>query len=148
MKVLLRRDVKGIGKRGDIVEVSSGHARNHLIPNGLAVEATEGAVENAVTQKRTQAAREAADRESARAIAARFAATPLEIVAKAGASGKLFGSVTSHDVVEAIARQHGVEVDRKHVEIPTPIREVGAHTVHVGLVADVRATLTVQVRAG
>jgi large subunit ribosomal protein L9 len=60
----------------------------------------------------------------------------------------LFGSVTSHDVVEAIARQHGVEVDRKHVEIPTPIREVGAHTVHVGLFADVRATLTVQVRAG
>ncbi|NCX18246.1 MAG: 50S ribosomal protein L9, partial [Acidimicrobiia bacterium] len=81
MKVLLRRDVKGIGKRGDIVEVSSGHARNHLIPNGLAVEATEGAVENAVTQKRTQAAREAADRESARAIAARFAAAPLDIVA-------------------------------------------------------------------
>lgn len=148
MKVLLRRDVKGIGKRGDIVEVSSGHARNHLIPNGLAVEATEGAVENAVTQKRTQAAREAADRESARAIAARFAAAPLDIVAKAGASGKLFGSVTSHDVVEAIARQHGVEVDRKHVEIPTPIREVGLHTVHVGLFADVRATLTVQVRAG
>jgi large subunit ribosomal protein L9 len=148
VKVLLRRDVKGIGRRGDIVEVSSGHARNHLIPNGLAVEATEGAVENAVSQKRTQAAREAADRESARAIAARFAATPLEIVAKAGASGKLFGSVTSHDVVEAIARQHGVEVDRKHVEIPTPIREVGLHTVHVGLFADVRATLTVQVRAG
>jgi large subunit ribosomal protein L9 len=148
VKVLLRRDVKGIGKRGDIVEVSSGHARNHLIPNGLAVEASDGTVENAVTQKRTQAARQAADRDTARAIAARLAAAPLEIVAKAGATGKLFGSVTSHDVVDAISRQHGVEVDRKHVEIPAPIREVGSHNVHVMLFAEVRASLTVSVRAG
>ncbi|MFZ9531904.1 MAG: 50S ribosomal protein L9, partial [Ilumatobacteraceae bacterium] len=73
MKVLLRRDVKGIGRRGDIVTVSSGHARNFLIPNGLAVEATEGAVAQAETLKRSRDLREAADKDSARAIAAVFA---------------------------------------------------------------------------
>ncbi|MFM7963786.1 MAG: 50S ribosomal protein L9, partial [Actinomycetota bacterium] len=86
MQVLLRRDVKGIGRRGDIVTVSSGHARNYLIPNGLAVEATDGAVEQAATVKKSRAVREAADRESALAIATAFAETPLVITAKAGAT--------------------------------------------------------------
>ncbi|MBM3656984.1 MAG: 50S ribosomal protein L9, partial [Actinobacteria bacterium] len=102
VQVLLRRDVKGIGRRGDIVTVSSGHARNYLIPNGLAVEATDGAVEQAATVKKSRAVREAADRESARAIATAFAETPLVITAKAGATGKLFGSVTAADIVEAV----------------------------------------------
>lgn len=148
MQVLLRRDVKGIGRRGDIVTVSSGHARNYLIPNGLAVEATEGAVEQAVTLKKSRDLREAADRESARAIAAAFAANPLVITAKAGATGKLFGSVTAADVVEAIERQFHVMVERKHVSIATPIREVGSHQVTVVLFADVRGNLTVDVRGG
>lgn len=146
MQVLLRRDVKGLGRRGDIVTVSSGHARNYLIPNGLAVEATDGAVEQAATLKKTRAVREAADRESARSIAAQFAAEPLVIVAKAGSTGKLFGSVTAADIVEAVERQFHVVVERKNVSIPSPIREVGSHAVSVGLYADVRGTLNVEVR--
>ncbi|MFM7392042.1 MAG: 50S ribosomal protein L9 [Actinomycetota bacterium] len=148
MQVLLRRDVKGIGRRGDIVIVSSGHARNYLIPNGLAVEATDGAVEQAATVKKSRAVREAADRESARAIATAFAETPLIITAKAGATGKLFGSVTAADIVEAVERQFHVVVERKHVSIEHPIREVGTHSVSVALFADVRGTLNVEVRAG
>ncbi|MFM8508266.1 MAG: 50S ribosomal protein L9 [Actinomycetota bacterium] len=146
--MLLRRDVKGIGRRGDIVTVSSGHARNYLIPNGLAVEATDGAVEQAATVKKSRAVREAADRESARAIATAFAETPLAITAKAGATGKLFGSVTAADIVEAVERQFHVVVERKHVSIEHPIREVGTHQVSVALFADVRGTLNVEVRAG
>jgi len=148
VQVLLRRDVKGIGRRGDIVTVSSGHARNYLIPNGLAVEATDGAVEQAATVKKSRAVREAADRESARAIATAFAETPLIITAKAGATGKLFGSVTAADIVEAVERQFHVVVERKHVSIEHPIREVGTHQVSVALFADVRGTLNVEVRAG
>jgi len=148
VQVLLRRDVKGIGRRGDIVTVSSGHARNYLIPNGLAVEATDGAVEQAATVKKSRAVREAADRESARAIATAFAETPLIITAKAGATGKLFGSVTAADIVEAVERQFHVVVERKHVSIEHPIREVGTHSVSVALFADVRGTLNVEVRAG
>lgn len=147
MQVLLRRDVKGIGRRGDIVTVSSGHARNYLIPNGLAVEATEGAVVQAATLKKSRDLREAADRESARAIAAQFAAEALIITAKAGAAGKLFGSVTAADVAEAVERQFHVVIDRKHLSIPSPIREVGSHTVTVALYADVRGTLNIEVRA-
>lgn len=148
MQVLLRRDVKGIGRRGDVVTVSSGHARNYLIPNGLAVEATEGTVEQAVSLKKSRDLREAADRESARAIAAAFAATPLVITAKSGATGKLFGSVTAADVVEAIEQQFHVVVERKQVSIAAPIREVGSHQVTVALFADVRGNLTVDVRGG
>ena len=148
MQVLLRRDVKGIGRRGDIVEVSSGHARNYLIPNGLAVEATDGAVAQATSLKKTRALREAADRDSARAIAATFAETPLVIIAKAGASGKLFGSVTANDIVEAIERHFHVVVDRKHVEIERPIRDVGRHVATVALYADVRGAITIDVQAG
>jgi len=148
VQVLLRRDVKGVGRRGDIVTVSSGHARNYLIPNGLAVEATDGAVEQAATVKKSRAVREAADRESARAIATAFAETPLIITAKAGATGKLFGSVTAADIVEAVERQFHVVVERKHVSIEHPIREVGTHQVSVALFADVRGTLNVEVRAG
>jgi large subunit ribosomal protein L9 len=148
VQVLLRRDVKGIGRRGDIVTVSSGHARNYLIPNGLAVEATDGAVAQAASLKKSRDLREAADRESARAIAAQFAAEPLVITAKAGSTGKLFGSVTAADIAEAIERQFRVVVDRKHLSISSPIREVGTHSVTVSLYADVRGTITVEVRAG
>lgn len=146
MQVLLRRDVKGIGRRGDIVTVSSGHARNYLIPNGLAVEATDGAVEQATTLKRSRDLREAADRDSARTIATTLAATPLVITAKAGATGKLFGSVTANDIVAAIEQQFHVVVDRKHVVIAAPIRDVGTHQVTVGIYGDVRASVSVDVR--
>lgn len=147
MQVLLRRDVKGIGRRGDIVTVSSGHARNYLIPNGLAVEATDGAIAQANATKKSRALQEAADLESARHIAGQLATTPIVVTAKAGATGKLFGSVTAADIVEAVQRQCQIVLDRKHLQIDTPIRDVGSHSVSVTLYADVRANLTIDVRS-
>lgn len=147
MQVLLRRDVKGLGRRGDIVTVSSGHARNYLIPNGLAVEASEGTIAQAAAAKKSRALQEAADVESARAIAGELSAAPIVVTAKAGASGKLFGSVTAGDVVEAVQRQCRVTIDRKHVVIETPIRELGTHRVVVTLYGDVRAQISVLVQS-
>jgi large subunit ribosomal protein L9 len=97
--------------------------------------------------KRSRDLREAADKDSARAIAATFAETPLVVVAKAGATGKLFGSVTANDLVAAVEQQFHVVIDRKHVAIPAPIRDLGTHQVTVTLYADVRGTLTVDVRS-
>jgi large subunit ribosomal protein L9 len=105
-------------------------------------------VAQATSLKKTRALREAADRDSARVIAATLAETPLVIVAKAGTSGKLFGSVTASDIVEAIERQFHVVVDRKHVEIERPIRDVGRHVANVALYADVSGTITIDVQAG
>jgi len=112
MQVLLRSDVAGIGRRGDIVTVSSGHARNFLLPKGLAVEASEGTVAQAAAMQRARSAREAADRESAQTIAASLAQRAVTITAKAGAEGRLFGSVTANDIVTAVDEQFGISLER------------------------------------
>lgn len=147
MQVLLRRDVKGIGRRGDIVTVSSGHARNYLIPNGLAVEATDGAVEQAATLKKSRDLREAADRESAQAIVAELAKRTIQIQAKAGSEGRLFGSVTATDIAHAVDAQAGISLDRKSIEISSPIRTVGDHSVTVELFAGITGTISLSVSA-
>jgi large subunit ribosomal protein L9 len=147
MQVLLRSDVSGIGRRGDIVTVSSGHARNYLLPKGLAVEASAGTVAQAAAMQRARSAREAADRESALTIAAALAQRAVTITAKAGAEGRLFGSVTANDVVAAVDEQFGISLDRKKVEIGEPIRTLGAHSVSVNLFGDVTGTVRLEVVA-
>jgi large subunit ribosomal protein L9 len=147
MQVLLRSDVSGIGRRGDIVTVSSGHARNYLLPKGLAVEASAGTVAQAAAMQRARSAREAADRESALTIAAALAQRAVTITAKAGAEGRLFGSVTANDVVAAVDEQFGIALDRKKVEIGEPIRTLGAHSVSVNLFGDVTGTVRLEVVA-
>ncbi len=133
MKVLLRKDVSGIGRRGDIVTVSSGHARNFLLPGGLAILATDGAVTQANSMRRARDLREAADRDAAFAISAELAKHTVTVKAKAGAEGRLFGSVTANDIVAAVKDQTSVVLDRKYINIETPIRTVGAHQVSVVL---------------
>ena len=113
MKVLLRKDVSGIGRRGDIVTVSSGHARNFLLPGGLAIIATDGAVTQANSMRRARDLREAADRDAAFAISAELAKHTVTVKAKAGAEGRLFGSVTANDIVAAVKDQTSVVLDRK-----------------------------------
>ena len=147
MQVLLRSDVAGIGRRGDIVTVSSGHARNFLLPKGLAVEASEGTVAQAAAMQRARSAREAADRESAQTIAASLAQRAVTITAKAGAEGRLFGSVTANDIVTAVDELFGISLDRKKVDISEPIRTVGAHSVTVALFADIVGAVRLEVVA-
>jgi large subunit ribosomal protein L9 len=144
MKVILRSDVNGVGKRGDIVEVSDGHGRNYLLPHGLAIAASDGAVDQAKSMRRARDLRDAADRDSARTIASALVAKTIVITAKAGGEGKLFGSVTNADVAQAIHAQANISIDRKKIHVE-PIKTLGTHSVAIKLHADVEFPVSVEV---
>ncbi len=148
MNVILRSDVKGLGKRGDVVSVSDGHARNFLLPRGLAIGASEGAVAQAAAMRKARDNKERASREAAQEVASRLGSATVSVTAKAGNEGRLFGSVTTTDLAKAIAAQTGIEVDKRDIEIDTPIRTVGRHSVSVRLFHDVTSTVSVDVAAG
>ena len=147
MQVLLRSDVAGVGRRGDIVNVSSGHARNYLLPNGFAVVATDGTVRQSDSMKKARQQKEAADRETATNLIADLAKRQITVTAKAGNEGRLFGSVSAADVASAIAAQTGATVDRKAIVLGEPIRAVGEHQVTIDM-HGVNGTVTVSVVAG
>lgn len=144
MKVILREDLAGIGCRGDIVSVADGHARNYLLPKGLAIVATDGAINQAAAMRKRRDLREAADRASAQTVAETLSAKTLTIRAKAGAEGRLFGSVTTADIAAALSQQAGITIDRKKV-VADPIRTVGAHSAIVRLHADVECQVKLSV---
>lgn len=147
MKVILRQDVDGVGRRGDIVSVADGHARNYLLPKGMAIVATDGAVNQANAMRKARDLREAADREAAGTIAEALTAKTFTIRAKAGNEGRLFGSVTNGDIADALAEQGGVRLDRKKI-VAQPIRTTGSHTAVVRLHADVECQIKISVVAG
>ncbi len=144
MKLILRDDVDGLGKRGDIVDVAAGYGRNFLVPRGMALIATDGAVDQAARMRRSRDLRDTQDREAAQTIASTLVPKIITIAAKAGHEGKLFGSVTSADVVDAVRKQTGIELDRRHVD-SEPIRSVGQHTVTAKLHAAVSFPITLDV---
>lgn len=144
MKLILRSDLKGVGKRGDIVEVSSGYGRNYLLPRGLAIVATDGAVDQAARMRRARDLRDASDREAAETIASRLVPKVIAISAKAGSEGRLFGSVTAADVVAAVAEQAGVTLERRQLEVDV-IKTTGQHTVTARLHSDVAFPITIDV---
>ncbi|HZU80085.1 MAG TPA: 50S ribosomal protein L9 [Acidimicrobiales bacterium] len=147
MRVLLRDDVQGVGKRGDIVDVAGGFARNFLFPTGRALKATDNMASQAASMRRARDLRDAKDRESAEAVATALTGSPVTVTARAGAEGRLFGSVTAHDIAEAIDAQLGANVDRRHIQLEEPIKSVGSHVVPVRLHGDVVAQVTVEVVA-
>lgn len=147
MKVILRQDVDGVGRRGDIVSVADGHARNFLLPKGMAIVATDGAVNQANAMRKARDLREAADREAAGTIAEALTAKTFTIKAKAGNEGRLFGSVTNGDIADALAEQGGVRLDRKKIVVQ-PIRTTGSHSAVVRLHADVECHIKISVVAG
>jgi large subunit ribosomal protein L9 len=147
VKVILRQDVPSVGKRGDICEVSSGYARNYLLPKQLAMVATDGAVSQAAAMRRARDLRDAQDRSAAEEVARRLVPKVITISAKAGSEGRLFGSVTSADVVDAVAEQAGVELDRRKLLLGDPIKSLGTHSVAVRLHPDVEFPVTVEVVA-
>jgi len=148
VKVILRADVAGLGKRGDVVEVSKGYARNFLEPRDLAFPATVGAERQAESMRRVRSIRDAKDREAAEEVATRLVSTTIAIAARAGEGGKLFGSVTAADVAQAVADQAGIEIDRRLLVLDEPIKDVGTHLVQARLHADVEFPITVEVTAG
>lgn len=147
MKILLRSDVKGVGRRGDIVSVSAGHARNFLLPNDLAVIANDGTVAQAEIMRKAQDLKTATDRESARKLSESLVTKVISISAKAGNEGRLFGSITSAEIVKAIFDQTGATVDRKHVQLEAPLRQLGEHVVVVELFAEVLVNISVNIVA-
>ncbi|HET7601295.1 MAG TPA: 50S ribosomal protein L9 [Gemmatimonadales bacterium] len=145
MEVILREDVKSLGKAGELVRVKPGYARNFLLPKGLAYEATEGNKKRIAAETRARSARVAAERGEAEALGTRLSGVTLALAGKAGDEGKLFGSITAQDIAEALARQ-GFEVDRRRIELEQPIKTLGAHTVSVRLHPEVLASFDIEVQ--
>ena len=147
MKVVLRADVDGLGRKGDICEVAAGYARNYLVPKGLALKSSAGTERQAEAMRRSAAMRRAADRADAEEIAVRLAPAVLTVPARAAETGHLYGSVGPADLVAAVEAQVGAVVDSKAVALEAPIRETGSHTVLFRLHADVEVPVTVEVTA-
>ena len=146
MKVVLRADVEHLGQKGDLVDVADGYARNFLVPRGLALRATSGIQKQADAMRRNRDARDRREREAAQAIADQLAPT-IQIQARAGEGGRLFGSVTSSDIAAAVQAQIGIEVDRRHIALDEPLKELGVSDLVVRLHPEVTATLRVEVVA-
>ncbi|MDH5315253.1 MAG: 50S ribosomal protein L9 [Gemmatimonadota bacterium] len=146
MEVILREDVQSLGKAGELVRVKPGYARNFLLPKGLAYEATEGNKKRIAAEGRARQARHATERTEAEQLASRLGALTIALVAKAGEGERLFGSITSQDIADAVLAQ-GIELDKRKIELEHPIKTLGTHTVPVRLHADVQAELAVTVTA-
>lgn len=145
MRVVLRNDIDNLGKRGDIREVSDGYARNYLLPKGHAIVAGSGVDAQATAMRRARDRKDARDREAGESVARVLVPAVIRIPARAGAEGKLFGSVTAADVVEAVAAQTGIELDRRRLHLEEPIRSLGVHEVPVKLHAEVEFRVTIDV---
>ena len=133
MVVILKRDIKGTGKAGDIVKVSDGYARNMLIPKGWAIEATKGNINTLEKVKAKQAEEEAARKASAQELAKKIEEIEVCIETKAGEGGRLFGSITSKDVCEALKTQHNIAMDKKKLQMSQPIKALGTFSVKIKL---------------
>ncbi|HWC13519.1 MAG TPA: 50S ribosomal protein L9 [Actinomycetota bacterium] len=147
MKVILAADVDKLGHKGDVVVVADGYARNFLVPKGLALTASKGALRQAEQMRRAREELERKVKDEAAAKVATLGASPVYISARAGEEGKLFGSVTNSDVARAIAEQLGEEIDRRHIRMDEPIRSLGTHQLEVHLHEQVNALVTVEVIA-
>ena len=145
MKVILQQDVKGQGKKGQLIEASDGYARNFLLPRKLAVEATADNLNKMKKQDEAKREREAAEKAEAQALAERLESMQVVIRAKAGAGGKLFGSVTAKDVSDALKAQHGVDINKTKIVQDDPIKAFGSYTLKCKLGYEVSGAINVVV---
>jgi len=147
MKIILTQEVSNLGAPGDIVNVADGYGRNYLVPQGLGILATRGAEKQVATIKRAREVREVRDVGHARELAASLQALTVTLPARAGDGGRLFGSVTTADVVDAVAKAGGPKVDKRRITLGSPIKSLGSHQVSVKLHPEVDATVTLEVVA-
>ncbi|HVM27810.1 MAG TPA: 50S ribosomal protein L9 [Mycobacteriales bacterium] len=145
MKLILTHDVSGLGAPGDIVEVKDGYGRNYLVPQGLAILATKGAEKQVATIRRAREVREVRDLGSAKEISSQLASLEVKLPARSGEGGRLFGSVTTSDIVDAVTAAGGPKLDRRTITLPAPIKAVGTHTATVKVHPEVEAAVTIQV---
>ncbi|GAA0378213.1 50S ribosomal protein L9 [Bacillus horti] len=144
MKVILQQDVKGIGKKGEIKDVSEGHARNYLFPRKLAIEANQGNMKTHSAQEKSKEKKAQQEVDAAKALAAKLEQEKISIKAKAGEGGRLFGAVTSKQIAEALTKKK-YKVDKRKIQLDEPIRSLGVTQVPLKLHAEVTATLHVHV---
>lgn len=147
MKVILLKDVKGQGKKGDIIEASDGYARNFLLPRKLAVEPTKTALNELKGQQDSKNYREQKELDEAKALAEKISAVTVEVSAKAGETGKLFGAVTTSEIAEKLKVEYHIVVDKKKIVLSDPIKTVGAFNLPVKLHPKVTAELKVTVKS-
>jgi large subunit ribosomal protein L9 len=143
MKVLLTQDVDNLGHAGDVKTIADGYGRNYLLPRGMAVLATAGALKGADRVKGAAVARRAKDKADVEAIAQVINGTVLHFTAKAGEKGKLFGSITNANIADELSKKLGRELDKRKVALREPLREAGSHSVTVKLASDVTPSVTV-----
>ena len=145
MKLILTREVSGLGKAGDVVSVKDGYARNFLIPRGSAILWSDGGEKQIAGIRRARQAREIRDKDHANEIKAKLEGALLEIKVKVGSTGRLFGSVTEKDVAQVIKNETGVDIDRHKIKLIKHEKNLGKHTARVSLVTGVSANVTVNV---
>lgn len=145
MKVILLKDVKGQGKKGEIVNVSDGYARNYLFPRNLAQEATAQNLNSAQVKQEAAAHKKEMEKKNAQEMAKQLENKGVVIKAKCGSTGRLFGAITNAEIAEALNQQTGLELDKKKVVLANPIKELGEYTVTVKLYAGVQATIGLKV---
>ncbi|MHB8171668.1 MAG: 50S ribosomal protein L9 [Thermincolia bacterium] len=145
MKVILKQEVKKLGKKGSIIEVAEGYARNFLFPKGLAVEATSGSVKEVAQKKAAEDRKNQQVEEEVRELANKLKEKTFKIVTRAGDGGRLFGSITAKDIVETVEKQSGISIDKRRIELDQPIKVMGTYNVTVKLHPKVQATFKIQV---
>lgn len=145
MEVVLLEDVKALGKKGQIVKVNDGYARNFILPKKLGIEATAKNLNDLKLQKANEAKLAAEQLEAAKELGAKLEKTPITVSIKAGEGGKAFGSVSSKEIAGAVLKQLGIEVDKKKLALPEPLKTFGTHEVPVKLHKDVTVKLSVKV---
>lgn len=145
MKVILTQDVKAQGKKGDLIQVSEGYARNFLFPKKLAVEADAKAMNELKNREASKQYKLETDRAAAKTIAEKLATVTVKIAVNAGPDGRLYGSITSKEVAEQLKGQHGIEIDRRKIVMSDPIKAYGSYQYDVKLFPDVVGKLTVSV---
>jgi large subunit ribosomal protein L9 len=145
VKLILTQEVSGLGAPGDVVEVKDGYGRNYLVPRGYAIRWTRGGEKQIDSIRKARSVREIRDADTAEQVKTRLEATMVDLKARSGQSGRLFGAVTPADIAAAIAAAGGPEVDKRKIEVGNPIKTVGSHQVAIRLHADVSATVQLNV---
>lgn len=148
MKVILQQDVKKVGSKGDIVEVSEGYGRNFLLPKKLAVEATAANLETAKQKANSAARKKQQATDEARLLAAQLEKVSVKVAVRIGEGGKLFGSVTGKDVADALAKEHGIDVDRRKISLKNEVTGAGEYEAVIKVHPEIQSTIRVLVVAG
>ncbi|MDP9274207.1 MAG: 50S ribosomal protein L9 [Chloroflexota bacterium] len=145
MRVILKAEVRGLGRTGEIKDVADGYARNYLLPQGLAIEATGGELKVLAQERQSEKTKKDRAHQDAEALAARLGEVTLVFKLKAGEQGKTFGSVTAKEVADALKKEAKADIDKTKIVLHEPLRSLGIHTVEVRLLTDVRASVTVAI---